>query len=220
MCDRAGHNATNSRTKALLFRNGRINPAAIDALRQLGNDERRSQRGRGLFYEAYDRHQQRAISNHIQGAVAAEIASLCPETVVNANASSSFDSQYHHLPSPRDVPLIFDTGASTTMMSHTRCHRTVRHTTTTVTMANGDSTRATGVGEAMFPVVGHSVAIQSLVAPGLRAGHIAAGQVTKQHYILFQKRHMFVVPRGPPPATKLIHARGTKFRGVYQLDVS
>jgi hypothetical protein len=31
---------------------------------------------------------------------------------------------------------------------------------------------------------------------------------------------MIIVPRGPPPATKLIHARGTKVRGVYQLDVA
>jgi hypothetical protein len=31
---------------------------------------------------------------------------------------------------------------------------------------------------------------------------------------------MFVVPRGPPPATKLIHAFSTKVRGVYQLDVA
>jgi hypothetical protein len=31
---------------------------------------------------------------------------------------------------------------------------------------------------------------------------------------------MFVVPRGPPPATKLIQARGTKVSGVYQLDVA
>jgi hypothetical protein len=30
---------------------------------------------------------------------------------------------------------------------------------------------------------------------------------------------MFVVPRSPPPAIKLIRARGTKVRGVYQLDV-
>jgi hypothetical protein len=105
-------------------------------------------------------------------------------------------------------------------MPHTRFHRTVRHTTTVVTMANGDSTRTTGVGEAMFPVVGHGIALQSLVVPGLRAGRIAAGQVPKQHDILIQKRHMFVVPRGPPPAKKLIHARGTKVRGVYQLDVS
>jgi hypothetical protein len=162
----------------------------------------------------------RAIANHVQGAVAAELASLFPETVVNANSSSSSDSQYHHLPSPRDVPLIFDTGASTTMKPHTRFHRTVRHTTTAVTMANGDSTRSTGVGEAMFPVVGHGIQLQSLVVPGLRDGLIAAGQVAKQHDILIQKRHMFVVPRGLPPATKLIHARGTKVRGVYQLDVA
>jgi hypothetical protein len=46
------------------------------------------------------------------------------------------------------------------MMPHTRFHRTVRHTTTAVIMANGDSTRATGVGEAMFPVVGHGIALQ------------------------------------------------------------
>jgi hypothetical protein len=87
------------------------------------------------------------------------------------------------------------------MMPHTRFHRTVRHTTTAVTTANGDSTRATVVGKAMFPVVGHGIALQSLVAPGLHAGLIAAGQVAKQHDILIQKRHMFVVPRGPPPAT-------------------
>jgi hypothetical protein len=31
---------------------------------------------------------------------------------------------------------------------------------------------------------------------------------------------MLIVPRGLPPATKLIHARGTKVRGVYQLDVA
>jgi hypothetical protein len=31
---------------------------------------------------------------------------------------------------------------------------------------------------------------------------------------------MFFVPRGPSPATTLIHARGTKVRGVYQLDIS
>jgi hypothetical protein len=31
---------------------------------------------------------------------------------------------------------------------------------------------------------------------------------------------MFVVPRGPPPSTKLIHARGTKVRDVHQLDVA
>jgi hypothetical protein len=65
VCDRAGYNATNCRTKALLFKNGRINPAAIDALRQLGNDDRRSQRGRGRCYEARDRRQQRAITNHL-----------------------------------------------------------------------------------------------------------------------------------------------------------
>jgi hypothetical protein len=87
-------------------------------------------------------------------------------------------------------------------------------------MANGDSTRATGVGEAMFTVVGHAIAFQLLVVPGLRAGLIAAGQVAKQHDILIQKRHMFVVSRGQPPATKLIHARSTKVRGVYQLDVA
>jgi hypothetical protein len=68
-------------------REGRINPAAIDVLRQLGNDGMRSQRGRGRLYEASDRRQQRAIANHVQGAVAAEIASLFPETVVNANVS-------------------------------------------------------------------------------------------------------------------------------------
>jgi hypothetical protein len=106
------------------------------------------------------------------------------------------------------------------MMPHTRFHRTVRYTTTAATMANGDSTRAIGVGEAMFPVVGHGIALQSLVVPGLRAGLIAAGQVAKQHDILIQKRHTFVVLRGPPPATKLIHARGTKVRGVYRLNVA
>jgi hypothetical protein len=106
------------------------------------------------------------------------------------------------------------------MMPHTRFHRTVRHTTTAVTMANGDSTRATGVGDAMYPVVVHGIALQSLVVPGLRAGLIAAGQVAKQHDILIHKQHMYVIPRGPPPATKLIHARGTKVRGVYQLDVA
>jgi hypothetical protein len=137
-----------------------------------------------------------------QDAVAAEPASLFPETVKNANASSSSDSQYHHLPSPRDVPLIFDTGASTTMMPHTRFHRTVRHTTTAVTMANGDSTRSTGVGEAIFPVVGHGITLQSLVVIGLRAGLIAAGQVAKQHDIQMQTRHMFVVPRGPCSAAR------------------
>jgi hypothetical protein len=47
VCDRAGHNSTNCRTKALLFKNGRINPAAIDALRHLGHDKRRGQRGGG-----------------------------------------------------------------------------------------------------------------------------------------------------------------------------
>jgi hypothetical protein len=219
MC-RADHNATNCRTKAPLFKNGRINPAAIDALRQLGNDDRRSQRGRGRGYEARDSRQQRAIANHVQGAVAADLASLFPETVVNANASSSSDSQYHRWPSPRDVPLIFDTGASTTMMPRTRFHRTVRDTTTAVTTANGDSTRATGVGEAMFPAVGDGIAPQSLVVPGLRTGLIAAGQVAKHHDIIIQKRHMFVVPRGPPPATKLIHACDTKVRGMYQLDVA
>jgi hypothetical protein len=152
VCDRVGHNATNCRTKALLFKNGRINPAATDALRQLGNDDRCSQRGRGRRYEARDRRQYRAIANHVQGAVAAELASLFPETIVNANASSSSDSQHHHLLSPRDVPLIFDTGASTTMMPHTRFHRTVRHTTTAVTMANGDNMRTTGVDEAILPL--------------------------------------------------------------------
>jgi hypothetical protein len=55
VCDRAGHNATNCRTKALLFKNGRINPAATDALRQLGNDDRRSERGRRRRYESRDR---------------------------------------------------------------------------------------------------------------------------------------------------------------------
>jgi hypothetical protein len=59
-------------------------------------------------------------------------------------------------------------------------------------MANGDSTRATGVGEAMFSVVGHGIALQSLVVPGQPAGLIAAGQVAKQHDILIQKRHMFL----------------------------
>jgi hypothetical protein len=201
VCDRAGHNATNCRTKALLFKNGTINPAAIDALLQLGNDDRRNQRGRGHRYELRDRHQQRATANYVQGAVAAEISRLFPETVVNANPSSSSDSQYHHFSSPGDVPLIFDTGASTTMMPHTRFHRTVWHTTTAVTMPNGDSTRATGVGEAMFPVSCHGIALQSLVVSRLRAGLIAAGQVAKQHDILIQKRHLFVVLRGPPPAT-------------------
>jgi hypothetical protein len=110
VCDHAGHDATSCLTKAPLFKNSRINPAAIDALRSLGNDNRSSQRDRGRRYEARDRRQQRAIANHVQGAVAAELASLFPETVVNANATSSSDSQYHHLPSPRDVPLIFDTG--------------------------------------------------------------------------------------------------------------
>jgi hypothetical protein len=105
------------------------------------------------------------------------------------------------------------------MMPHTRLHRTVRHTTNTVTMTNGDSTRATGVGEAMLPVVGHGIQLQSLEVPGLRAVLFAAGQVAKQHDILVPKQHIFVVPRGPPPATKLIHAHGTKVRGVYQLDI-
>jgi hypothetical protein len=91
---------------------------------------------------------------------------------------------------------------------------------TAVTMANGDSTRAIGVGEAMIPVVGHGIALQSLLVPGLRAGLIAAGQVAKQHDILIQKQHMFVVPRGPPSATKLIHSRGTKVRRVYRLDIA
>jgi hypothetical protein len=177
VCDRAGYIATNCRTKALLFKNGRINPAVFDALRQLGNDDRRSQRDRGRCYEARDRRQQRAIANHVQGAVASELASLFPDTVVSANVSSSSDSQYHHLPSPRDVPLIIETGASTTMMPHTRFHRTVWNTTNAVTMANGDSTRAIDVGEAMFPVVGHGIALQSLIVPGLCAGLIAAGQV-------------------------------------------
>jgi hypothetical protein len=95
------------------------------------------------------------------------------------------------------------------MMPHICFHRTVRHTTTAVTTANGDKTRATGVGEAMFPVVSHGIVLQSLVVPRLRAGLIAAGQVAKEHDIIIQKRFMFVVPRGPPPATKLIHARGT-----------
>jgi hypothetical protein len=40
MCDRAGYNATNCRTKALLFEKDRINPAAIDSLRQIGNEDR------------------------------------------------------------------------------------------------------------------------------------------------------------------------------------
>jgi hypothetical protein len=31
---------------------------------------------------------------------------------------------------------------------------------------------------------------------------------------------MFVVRRGLPPATKLIHDRGTKVRGVYQIDIA
>jgi hypothetical protein len=88
VCDRAEHNTTNCRTKALLFKNGRINPTAIDALRQLSNDDRRIQRGRGRRYEARDRRQQRTIANHVQGAVSAELASLLPKTVVNANASS------------------------------------------------------------------------------------------------------------------------------------
>jgi hypothetical protein len=52
-------------------------------------------------------------------------------------------------------------------------------------MANGDSRRVTGVGEAMLPVVGHGIALPSLLVPGLRAGLIAAGQVAKQHDILF-----------------------------------
>jgi hypothetical protein len=201
VCDRAGHNATNCRTKALVFKNGRINPAAIDALRQLGNDNKRSQRGRERRNEARHRRQQRAIANHVQGAVAADLASLFPETVVNANASSSSDSQYHHLPSPRDVFLIFYTGAGTKMMPHTRFHRTVGHTTTAADMANGD-TRATGVGEAILPAAGHGIELQPLLVPGLGAGLIAAGQVAKQHNILIQKRHMFIVPRSPPPATK------------------
>jgi hypothetical protein len=106
------------------------------------------------------------------------------------------------------------------MMPHTRFHRTVRHTSTAVTMANGHSTRTTDVKEAMFPVVGHSIAPQSLVVPGLRAGLIAAGQVANHHDILIQNRPMFVDPRGPPPATKLTHARGIKVRGVYQLYVA
>jgi hypothetical protein len=87
-------------------------------------------------------------------------------------------------------------------------------------MADSDSTRATGFGEAMFSAVGHGIALKSLVVPRIRAGFIAAGQVAKQHDILIQKRHMFVVLRGPPTATKLIHARGTIVREVYQLDVA
>jgi hypothetical protein len=90
-----------------LIQNGGFNPAAIDALRRFGNDNRRSLRGGRRRSEARDRRQQRAIANHVQGAVAVELASLFPETVVNANASSSSDSQFRHLPSPRDVPLIF-----------------------------------------------------------------------------------------------------------------
>jgi hypothetical protein len=53
--DRAVHIATDCRTKALLFKNGRINPEAIDAVRHFGNDDRRIQRGRGRRYEARDR---------------------------------------------------------------------------------------------------------------------------------------------------------------------
>jgi hypothetical protein len=106
------------------------------------------------------------------------------------------------------------------MMPHTRYLRIIRHTTTAVTMANGHSTRATGVGEALFPVGSKRLALPSLVVPGLRAGLIAAGQVAKQHDILIQKRHMFVVPRGPPPVSASIYARGTKVRGVYHLDIS
>jgi hypothetical protein len=140
-CATMQDNDTNCRTKALLFKNGRVNPAAIDALCQLGNDDRHSQSGRGRRYEACDRRQQRAIANHVQGPVAAELASLFPETVVKANVSSSYDSQYHHLPSPHDVPLIFHTGTSTTIMPHTCFHRTVWHATTAVSIANGESTR-------------------------------------------------------------------------------
>jgi hypothetical protein len=62
VCDRAGHNAANCRTKALLFKNGRINPAAIDALRRLGNDDRRSQGGRGRRFESRDSRHKHATA--------------------------------------------------------------------------------------------------------------------------------------------------------------
>jgi hypothetical protein len=49
------------------------------------------------------------------------------------------------------------------MMPHTRYYRIDRHTPTAVTMANGESTRATYVDEAMFPVGKRGIALSSLL---------------------------------------------------------
>jgi hypothetical protein len=74
VCDRAGLNATNCRTKALLFKYGRLNPAAIDAFRQLGLDKKPRQRDGRPCNEARDRRQQRAIANHVSCVAEDEIS--------------------------------------------------------------------------------------------------------------------------------------------------
>jgi hypothetical protein len=128
VCDKRDHNAPECYTRALLFKNGRLNQHAISALRRAANDNDNNSGGgnRGLRNDRANRRQRRQVAKLVHRRIASDLAAIFPTVApqVNNNASSS-DSQY--MPLSRSNPaIIFDSGASTTMTPDTRYHTGVQ----------------------------------------------------------------------------------------------
>jgi hypothetical protein len=225
VCDRRGHNARDYRTRALLFKDGRLNHAAIAILRDAVDEDRRyggraprgNRGGRGR-----SRHRHRSAANAAQAQGADDNSGIAGLTAlfqqlahpVNADAAqaSRSDSEYNN------SRMLFDTGASTTMTPTSRRHIALHPTRATVTMADGSTTRATSAGPAIFPTGASSLRLPALVVPGLRNTLIAASDVARHHDVLIQQRHMYIVPRGKRPVPSQIQACGTLHNGTYALD--
>jgi Reverse transcriptase (RNA-dependent DNA polymerase) len=115
---------------------------------------------------------------------------------------------------------IFDSGASISM-TNTRSHFQQCHPTrVAVRMANNTLTTAVGSGPATFHTPDMAFRIpHALHVPTLCHTLLAAGDLTRDYDVLFQRDKLFVLRRGPPPQDSTIRARGWRRQGVYHIPL-
>ena len=135
---------------------------------------------------------------------------------VNEHAAQSSVNAHSSYYAPR---TLFDTAASVSMVRDPLPDHVLHQDSTTITMADGHTTKATAQGIASHATTPLRISLNTLVVPHMTDTLLSGAQVAAKHDVLLQGSKLYVLKHTlrTPPASQIC-ATGRVQNGIYVMD--